>query len=155
MKKETGIILGVLIVLIALPGIAVASMTNIGALAAGDGGASLYTGTASTANTYDYGFCTFWVAQRRQEVGLPIPNTWGDAHTWDDRAAADGYFVDHSPTKYSIMQTDAGDLGHVAFVENVDTNGNWEISEMNAKGWDIVDNRTLKPSDAKNYNFIH
>lgn len=153
MKKVLFIILGVIVLLVALPIIALASVTDLSALA--DSGNQLYTGPVSTTNTYDYGYCTFWTAKRREEVGLPIPNNWGDAHTWDDYARLAHYTVDHTPAKYSIMETDAGLLGHVAFVESVGPNGGWTVSEMNVKGWDVVDNRTFRPDQAKDYNFIH
>lgn len=97
----------------------------------------------------------FWVAKRRIDVGLPIPNNWGDAHYWDDNARLAHYTVDHTPATYAIMQTDAGKLGHVAFVESVNPDGTWHISEMNAKGWDVVDKRTFTATQAKGYNFIH
>jgi len=153
MRKETGIILGVLIVLLILPVVAVTSLTNVGAL--NEAGTSLYTGPASTTNTYDYGFCTFWAAKRREEVGKPIPNNWGDAHTWDDRSKIAGYAVDHTPSLYTIMESDAGSLGHVAFVEKIGADGSWTISEMNVKGWDILSSRTFTAADAGYYNFIH
>jgi surface antigen len=153
-KKEIWIVLGVMAVLLFMPVVAVMGMTNPGALTSGDG-ASLYTGNASTTNTYIYGYCTFWAAQRRIEVGKPIPNNWGDAHDWDTGARKAGYLVDHMPAKYAIMQTDAGDLGHVAFVEEVGPDGSWKVSEMNVKGWDILSNRTFMPWQTKDYNFIH
>jgi len=155
LKKEITIVLMVVALVFILPLMAVASLTNVGALAKEDDNSQLFTGTASTANTYDYGFCTFWVAQRRIEVGLPIPNNWGDAHYWDNNSALAGYTVDHKPDVYAIMQTDAGDLGHVAFVEEVSPDGGWKVSEMNVKGWDILSSRTFKPGQAKDYNFIH
>jgi peptidoglycan endopeptidase LytE len=153
MKKEVVVILAVIIFLLGMPIFAFFSLVDVSGLS--DSGATLYTGTGSVTNTYIYGFCTFWVAQRRIEMGAPIPNTWGDAHTWDDRAPHDGYQVDHTPGLYAVMQTDAGDLGHVAFVEEVDPGGGWTVSEMNYKGWDIVSGRTFKPEQAKNFNFIH
>jgi surface antigen len=154
MKKEVGVVLVVLAVLLLMPVAAVMGMTNPGELQ-NNGGATLYTGNASTANTYIYGYCTFWAAQRRIEVGKPIPNNWGDAHTWDDGARKAGYTVNHTPAKYAIMETDAGALGHVAFVEEVGPDGSWKVSEMNVKGWDILSDRTFKPQQAKDYNFIH
>lgn len=153
MKKEIWIVLGVLAVLLAMPVVAVMAMTDIGGL--NEQGTRLYTGNASTTNTYDYGYCTFWTAMRREEVGKPIPNNWGDAHTWDDRSKLAGYTVNHTPSLYAIMETDAGALGHVAFVEEVGLDGSWKVSEMNVKGWDILSNRTFMPWQAKEYNFIH
>lgn len=152
-NKEIAVVLSATAFIIFLPVIAVVSVTNVGALS--DSSNKLYTGTASTTNTYIYGYCTFWAAQRREEIGKPIPNNWGDAHTWDDSSRTAGYTVDHTPAPYAIMQTDSGELGHVAFVEKVEADGTWTISEMNAKGWDIVSGRTFSAADAKNYNFIH
>lgn len=153
LKKEIIVVLVVLGSLFILPVVAVASLTDLGALA--QPGLKLYTGTASTNNTYIFGFCTFWSAQRRIEIDKPIPNNWGDAHNWDTGAQAAGYFVDNTPEVGSIMQSDAGELGHVAFVEKVNPDGTWEISEMNVKGWNILSNRTFKAEQAKDYNFIH
>jgi surface antigen len=59
-----------------------------------------------------------------------------------------GYRVDHIPQQYAIMQTDAGSLGHVAFVESVEPDGSWTISEMNVVGWDILSSRTFKAVQA-------
>lgn len=153
MKKEILIVLGVMAILFMLPIITIVSLTDVGALA--DDKLKLYDGPASTNNTYIWGYCTFWTAQRRIEAGNPIPNNWGDANTWDDGALKAGYLVDHTPTVGAIMQTDAGKEGHVAFVEKVNPDGTWKISEMNVKGWNILSSRTFKTSQAKDYNFIH
>jgi surface antigen len=152
-KKEGAIVLGVIGTLFMLPVIALVSLTDVGALI--DSSLKLYTGPASTKNTYFYGYCTFWSAKRREETGKPIPNTWGDANTWDARSRAMGYLVDHTPIVGAIMQTDAGEWGHVAFVEEVNPDGTWKISEMNAKGWDIISDRKFTAADAQRYNFIH
>lgn len=115
---------------------------------------SLYTGPISTADTYFFGQCTYWASLRREQSGHPIPNNWGNANTWAIRASLAGYTVDHTPTVGAIMQTTAGPFGHVAYVEAVDLNGGWTISEMNYRDWDITDNRTLSQSEASDYNFI-
>lgn len=130
--------------------------TNITALASS--AVTMFTQPAIPTDRYDYGNCTYWVALRRMQVGLPIPNTWGNAITWASRAKRDGYVVNHIPTKYAIMQDPnaLGNLGHVAFVESVNIlNGQWTISEMNRVGWDEVDYRTLSYAAASQYNFIH
>ena len=116
---------------------------------------ALYTGPLLQADTYAYGNCTYWVFLRRRQINELIPNTWGNANTWASRAAKGGYIVNNSPSPGAIMQTTAGEFGHVAFVEDMASNGNWTISEMNVDGWDIVDDRTLPPSAASNYRFIH
>lgn len=153
-RKEIRIVLCTLLLLVAMPFVAVFTLFDLDVLA-GDSSLKIYGGPASTKNTYIWGYCTFWTAQRRIEVGNPIPNNWGDANTWDDGALAVGYIVDHTPSVGAIMQTDAGKEGHVAFVEKVNPDGSWEISEMNVKGWNILSNRTMSAERANNYNFIH
>lgn len=152
-RKEAAIVVFTMAMIFALPVVALVSLTNVTALA--DPSVKLYDGPASTLNTYDFGFCTFWTAKRREEVKLPIPNNWGNANTWDDRAKLAGYGIDHTPVQFAIMQTDAGDLGHVAFVERILPGGGWEVSEMNVKGWDILSSRTFTADQAAKYNFIH
>lgn len=112
-----------------------------------------YTGPID--DEYAYGNCTYWAAERRAQTGRPVPNTWGDAVDWAGNAAADGYLVDNHPTQGAIMQTPAGGLGHVAFVEGVDPDGTWHISEMNVVGFDEVDYRALPASAAAGFAFIH
>lgn len=113
--------------------------------------------TSSYINDYAWGNCTYWVAERRAEIGDSIPNTWGNAETWAERAAADGYVVNHTPSPGAIMQLPGVDygLGHVAFVESVDSDGTWNISEMNVEGLDVVDHKAMPASAATDYFFIH
>jgi len=112
---------------------------------------------AESNDLYAWGNCTWWVFTKRSEIGDPIPNTWGNATSWSDRAAADGYLVDHQPSPGAIMQISGVDygLGHVAFVESVDPDGTWHISEMNVQGLDVVDHQAEPPSAAAHYEFIH
>ena len=153
-KKEIRIVLISLGVIISLPIIALVSVTDVSALK--DTSVSLYTGPISTVDTYDYGFCTYWAALRREQTGKAIPNSWGNANTWAIRAALDGYGVNHLPAAGTIMQTTVGQFGHVAYVESVNpADRSWTISEMNFKGWDEVDSRTLSAKAAQDYNFIH
>ena len=163
-RKEILIVLGILATLLALPAVAVASVTNVHALVGSgpDGGfgdnAMLYTGPASADDTYAWGNCTYWVFLLRQKAGDPIPNTWGNAATWAFYAQLDGYVVDRIPSVGAIMQISTVDngLGHVAYVTNIDPKtGAWTISEMNVKGLDIVDTRTYPVSAALDFNFIH
>jgi hypothetical protein len=106
-------------------------------------------------DAYAPGNCTYWAALRRGQTNEAIPNNWGDAYMWAAQAAGDGYVVDHTPTTGAVMQTSAGALGHVAFVESVDADGTWHISEMNVEGLGVVDYRALPPSAAADYYFIH
>jgi surface antigen len=108
----------------------------------------------AAANLYAWGNCTWWASARRAQVNDPIPNSWGNAATWAYRASQDGYIVNHTPSPGAIMQTGGG-LGHVAFVESVDNDGSWHISEMNVIGLNVVDHVTRSVGEASNYNFIH
>jgi surface antigen len=117
----------------------------------------LTAGKPFTGDDYAFGNCTYWVALRRSQIGAPIPNSWGNAATWATYAADDGYTVNHTPSYGAIMQTSDvdGGLGHVAFVESVDPNGTWHISEMNVIGFNEIDDRAMPASSAAQYEFIH
>jgi len=167
-KKTIALVLATLAVIVALPFMALFSL-GAGALSflmGSDGSDTayaistdvqgLYEGPEIEGDTYAWGNCTYWAYALRLKYGDPIPTTWGNANTWDDRAGADGYLVDHTPAVGAVYQTDEGDLGHVAFVSIVDPKtGDWTISEMNAKGLDVVSTRTFKAEAALFYNFIH
>jgi surface antigen len=153
-KKEVGLAIAVVFLLLSMPMIAVMTLTHADSLSAAEAvnGVTSYPG-----DLYDWGNCTWWVSMRRSQIGESIPNSWGNAATWASRAQADGYLVDHNPAYGSIMQIPNVDngLGHVAFVESVGADGTWTISEMNVKGLDVVDSKTLSLANAANYNFIH
>jgi surface antigen len=106
------------------------------------------------ANLYAWGKCTWWAFARRAQTNDPIPNNWGNAYSWAAAARANGYLVNHQPSPGAIMQTGGG-LGHVAFVESVDHDGSWHISEMNVVGINQVDYKTNPAGLAANYYFIH
>ncbi|MGB4768127.1 MAG: CHAP domain-containing protein [Candidatus Saccharimonas sp.] len=161
-------VLAVLTVVVALPFMAVFSLGDdaLSFLSNSDGSDTVYAvstdvqgfyeGPEIAGDTYAWGNCTYWAFALRLKAGSPIPTTWGNANTWDDRAKTDGYLVDHIPTAGAVYQTDSGDLGHVAYVSAVDpTTGDWTISEMNVKGLNIVDTRTFKAATAQFFNFIH
>jgi surface antigen/LysM repeat protein len=100
-------------------------------------------------NGYDCGWCTWWAAFRRAQVGAPVPANWGDAYTW---AAAAGNRVTLSPA--------AGDViwfpyDHVGFVEGVNSDGSITISEMNQEGWDVVDYRNISADQIGNFRYIN
>jgi surface antigen len=119
--------------------------------------ASASRSQAESNDLYAWGNCTWWVFIRRFQIGDSIPNTWGNATNWAYASGRDGYLVDHHPTPGSIMQISGVDygLGHVAFVESVDPDGTWHISEMNVQGLDVVDNKAEPASAAAYYSFIH
>lgn len=96
------------------------------------------------SNTYDYGYCTWYVKNRR---GASLPNGLGNANTWYYRAAASGMAVGSVPRPGAVGTTTAGSLGHVVYVESVNADGSINISEMNYKGWGIQSSRTTSASE--------
>ncbi|MBW4061124.1 LysM peptidoglycan-binding domain-containing protein [Candidatus Saccharibacteria bacterium] len=93
------------------------------------------------ANGYSFGYCTWYVANRRS-----VPSNWGNANAWYYNAQASGFSVGSTPVPGAIAWSGAGYYGHVAYVESV-SGGNVTISEMNFNGnWDKVTYRTVSAS---------
>ena len=109
-------------------------------------GPSWAVGTVSGgANGFSYGYCTWWVAHKR-----PIP--WrGNAYQWWWNARAFGFAEGPTPRAGAIMVlgiSGTSPQGHVAYVESVNPNGSFLVSEMNwwgvpGGGWNRVDYRTV------------
>lgn len=137
-----------------MPIISVFALTNVSTPAEAN---HVYDVVSYPGDYYAWGNCTWWVFIRRSQIGEPIPTNWGNAATWAYYASKDGYLVNHQPSFGAIMQIASVDngLGHVAFVEGVNLNGTWNISEMNVIGLDVVDYKSLPALQAANYNFIH
>lgn len=93
-------------------------------------------GKAGTGHRFPYGYCTWYVSQRRY-----IP--WGgNAGTWLYRAKAAGYLTGKVPRTGSIVVTTESWWGHVGVVESV-SGSSITISEMNYVRWGKVNKRTL------------
>ena len=90
-------------------------------------------------NKFPVGWCTYYVATKRNV-------TWnGDAGYWYANASAQGYAVGPTPKVGAIMVTWESWAGHVAYVEAVNPDGSWTVSEMNWVAFDVIDQRTIKP----------
>jgi LysM repeat protein len=90
-------------------------------------------------NKFPVGWCTYYVATWRNV-------TWnGDAGYWYANASAQGYAVGPTPKVGSIMVTWESWAGHVAYVESVNADGSWVVTEMNWVAFDVIDQRTIKP----------
>ncbi len=91
------------------------------------------------ATGFPPGWCTYYVATKRNV-------TWrGDAGFWYQNAAAAGYAVGATPKAGAIMVTWESYLGHVAYVESVNADGSWNVSEMNFVAFNVISTRTIKP----------
>lgn len=100
-------------------------------------------------NTYDYGYCTWYVKNKR---GNSIPNSLGNANTWFSRAQAAGMATGYAPRAGAVGTTTRGSLGHVVYVEAVNGDGTIQISEMNAPTWGAV---TYRTANANEFSYIY
>ncbi len=91
---------------------------------------SAYTGGISAGNKYAWGNCTWYVYERRMQLGRPIGSFWGNASTWAYNAQRSGFSVNGTPAVGAIM-ANGGGYGHVAIVEAVNPGVSITISEMN------------------------
>jgi len=100
-------------------------------------------------NRFAFGNCTYYVYNRR-----PIP--WqGDAWAWYGNAQAMGFATGRSPRPHSIMVTWESGYGHVAYVESVNPDGSWVVSEMNWVAFNTVDRRLIRPGGVPLIGFIY
>lgn len=117
-----------------------------------------YGRARSSGNTYVYGNCTFYAYDRRMQLGLPVSASWGHAYTWAANARQSGLTVDNTPSIGAVIQN-GGNLGHVAIVENILSNGDLSISEMNASvaggGYNTVSGRVILSGNVSQYLYIH
>ena len=106
-------------------------------------------GKRGDGHRFPYGYCTWYVAQKRY-----VP--WGgNAGTWLYHAKAQGYRTGKAPQAGSIMVTTENRYyGHVALVEKV-SGDTITVSEMNFAGWGKVSRRTLSASSRAIKGFIY
>ena len=106
------------------------------------------------AESYAWGNCTQYVYNRIHQLGGTIGQTMGNGGDWGANAAAQGYFTTSTPQVGYAVSFSAGvagaslEYGHVAFVEHVNEDGSILVSEMNVKGLNVVDYRTISASEA-------
>lgn len=91
-------------------------------------------------NAYAFRQCTWWVYNRRLELGLPCDPFFGNGGDWGSTAPSKGFSVGKKPVQGAAVSWPpnvggAGGYGHVAFVEKVlDGGKKIHISEHN---WDV------------------
>lgn len=102
-----------------------------------------------SGNYFPYGYCTYYVAQRRS-----VP--WrGNAGAWLYNAKAVGYKTGKAPKVGSIVvTTDNAYYGHVAFVEKV-SGDTITVSEMNYRGWGKVNTRVIHQKSRSIRGYIY
>jgi surface antigen/LysM repeat protein len=112
------------------------------------------------SNGYAAGYCTWWAADRRAQLGRPIPANLGNAITWLAIAQSIGLSTGGQPQVGAVVwfsrSVSATSLGHVGVVEAVYPDGSFEISEMNGRaGWGRVSRYVIPPNEVGNYGFIY
>lgn len=83
-------------------------------------------------NGYDYGYCTWYVANRRTAIGRPVPANLGNAYSWYRVALGAGMPTGLTPRVGAVAVNQGGN--HVSVVEAVNEDGSFWISEMNSSG---------------------
>lgn len=133
---------------------------------------SYYSGVAwgsgavyGSSNGYDFGYCTWYAANRRAALGRPVPSNLGNARTWYRAAVSVGLPAGFSPQPGAVMVNEGGN--HVSIVEVVNSDGSAWISEMNSYGqvsmtdptpyggWDRVNYKLIPASSVGNYKYIY
>jgi len=101
-------------------------------------------------NQFALGYSTWYVATK-----VPIP-WFGTAIQWWLNAVAFGYAEGQVPRVGAVMVSlEGGVNGHVAYVESVNGDGSWTVSEMDYTGWNVVDRRTIRPGQVAVLGFIY
>ncbi len=125
--------------------------------------APVYSGPVATStptyggNGYVWGNCTWYVSNRRAELGRSVPNQLGNAGSWGYLAASFGMKVNNTPAPGAVFVEPYGSyLGHVGVVERVNPDGSILISEMNY-GWalGVYHERTIPAGSVGSYQYIH
>lgn len=119
------------------------------------------------SNGYDPGWCTYYAAARRAQLGHPVPSNLGNANTWAGRAAAAGIPTGATPQSGAVAMRHARAPGHVAVVEVVNDDGSFWISEMNSSGqvsmtdsrpyggWGKINWKLIPADAARTYTYIY
>ncbi|TMC10196.1 MAG: CHAP domain-containing protein [Chloroflexi bacterium] len=108
-----------------------------------------WSGQGPWPNRFAYGYCTWYVANKRYIPWL------GNAIDWWPNARAYGYAEGYTPQVGAVMVTRESGYGHVAYVEAVYPNGSWLVSEMNFIGWNRVSTRIIFPGTVPLVGFIY
>ncbi len=105
--------------------------------------------TIQSGNRFPYGYCTYYVAQRRY-----VP--WsGNAISWLGGAQKFGFAIGNTAQVGAIIVTsEGGRTGHIGIVDAVDGN-QITISEMNYQGWGVISSRTISADYGRIMGYIY
>lgn len=105
---------------------------------------SVSDGYDDDTHSFPRGYCTYYVSTRMKIT------FGGNAKNWLANAKASGYIVSQEPApRTAVVTTDSRRYGHVAYVEEVDSNnGKILVTEMNFVGFNKISQRWI-PIDSK------
>ncbi len=110
--------------------------------------APIRLGGGGSGHRFPYGYCTWYVAQKRY-----VP--WGgNASSWLTNAKASGKATGRAPQPGAIMVSGESRWGHVALVESV-SGSSFTISEMNYVGFGKKSTRTISTNSGVVRGFIY
>jgi len=110
--------------------------------------APIKLGGGGSGHRFPYGYCTWYVAQKRY-----VP--WGgNASSWLANAKASGKATGSTPRPGAIVVTRESRWGHVALVESV-RGSSFTVSEMNYVGFGKKSTRTLSTGSGVVRGFIY
>ncbi|MFV8043313.1 CHAP domain-containing protein [Streptococcus hyovaginalis] len=91
---------------------------------------------SSVGNSYPVGQCTWGAKTLAPWAG----NNWGNGGDWAASAAAAGFATGTTPQVGALIVWTDGGYGHVAYVTDIDANGNIQVMEANYNGSQSIDN---------------
>lgn len=109
------------------------------------------------ASSYPWGQCTWFVYNRAKQLGITFDPYMGNGNQWMEKS---GYSTTKTPTEHSALSFSSSQAGadpvygHVAFVEQVKSDGSILISESNFKGLGIISYRTFDAESAKQFTYV-
>lgn len=110
-----------------------------------------------SSSTYPWGQCTWFVWNRARELGITFDPYMGNGGDWKYKA---GFTTTNTPTEHSAVCFSPGqsgahpEYGHIAFVEQVKSDGTILISESNGQGLGVISYRTLDAETAKQFTYV-
>jgi surface antigen len=124
----------------------------------------------SQGNPFPYGQCTYHAYETRPDIydyatTHGQPRAGWNGYQWSLKAAAVGYVVGATPTRGSLAvfsreyfggpnyDNAGGQYGHVGYVESVNTDGSFVMSERNWSGNPNVTTHTYRPRAG--IQFVH
>jgi hypothetical protein len=104
---------------------------------------------AGSGGHFPWGWRTWYVSSKRYVPWM------GNAIEWYGNARSMGFAEGQKPQVGAIMVTRESWWGHVAYVESVDADGGFTVSEMNYKGFGITSTRHFAHNPSALVGFIY